>query len=145
MSLMDWTLEVVVLPVRDIDAAVEFYRDKVGFELDHDTRTDQMHIAQLTPRGSGCSIVIGDLPSQREMAPGSMRALQLVVADAEAARRELVDRGVECSEISVIDPRDGGTFFGFSDPDGNTWAVQQLKVRAEKPLIPVDYRGRFGA
>jgi predicted enzyme related to lactoylglutathione lyase len=145
MSLMDWTLEVVVLPVSDIDAAVEFYRDKVGFELDHDTRTDQMHIAQLTPRGSGCSIVIGDLPSQREMAPGSMRALQLVVADAEAARRELVDRGVECSEISVIDPRDGGTFFGFSDPDGNTWAVQQLKVRAEKPLIPVDYRGRFGA
>lgn len=142
---MDWTLEVVVLPVSDIDAAVAFYRDKVGFELDHDTRTDQMHIAQLTPRGSGCSIVIGDLPSQREMAPGSMRALQLVVADAEAARRELVDRGVECSEISVIDPRDGGTFFGFSDPDGNTWAVQQLKVRAEKPLIPVDYRGPFGA
>ncbi len=142
---MDWTLEVVVLPVSDIDRAVGFYRDKVGFELDHDTRTGQMHVVQLTPRGSGCSIVFGDLPSQREMAPGSMRGLQLVVADAEAARRELVDRGVECSEIAVFDPRDGGTFFGFSDPDGNTWAVQQLKVRADKPLIPVEHRGRFAA
>jgi catechol 2,3-dioxygenase-like lactoylglutathione lyase family enzyme len=141
---MDWTLEVVVLPVSDIDAAVAFYRDKVGFELDHDTRTEQMHIVQLTPRGSGCSIVIGDLPSQREMAPGSMRGLQLVVADAQAARQELLDRGVDASEITVFDERDGGTFFGFSDPDGNTWAVQQLKVRAEKPLIPIDHRGRFG-
>lgn len=142
---MDWTLEVVILPVSDIDASIAFYRDKVGFDLDHDTKTDQLHIAQLTPRGSGCSIVFGDLPSQREMAPGSMRGLQLVVADAEAARQELLDRGVEASEIQVIDPRDGGTFFGFSDPDGNTWAVQQLKVRGEKPLIPVEHRGRFGA
>ncbi len=83
---MDWTLEVVLLPVSDIDAAIAFYRDKVGFDLDHDTHTDQMHVAQLTPRGSGCSIVVGDLPSQREMAPGSMRGLQLVVADAEAGR-----------------------------------------------------------
>ncbi len=141
---MDWTLEVVVLPVSDIDAAIAFYRDKVGFELDHDTRNEQMHIAQLTPRGSGCSIVVGDLPSQREMAPGSMRGLQLVVSDAAAARQELLDRGVGASEIAVFDERDGGTFFGFSDPDGNTWAVQQLKVRAEKPLIPVDHRGRFG-
>ena len=141
---MDWTLEVVILPVSDIDRAVEFYRDKVGFHLDHDTDTGQMHVVQLTPNGSGCSIVIGDLPAQREMQPGSMRGLQLVVADAEAARRELVERGVECSEIQVIDSRDGGTFFGFADPDGNTWAVQQLKVRGEKPLIPVEHRGRFG-
>jgi catechol 2,3-dioxygenase-like lactoylglutathione lyase family enzyme len=142
---MDWTLEVVILPVSDIDASIAFYRDKVGFELDHDTRTEELHIAQLTPRGSGCSIVFGDLPAQREMSPGSMRGLQLVVADAEAARQELLDRGVEASEIQVIDPRDGGTFFGFSDPDGNTWAVQQLKVRGEKPLIPVEHRDRFGA
>jgi predicted enzyme related to lactoylglutathione lyase len=142
---VDWTLEVVVLPVSDIDRAIEFYRDKVGFELDHDTNTEQMHVVQLTPRGSGCSIVIGDLPSQNEMAPGSMRGLQLVVSDARAAREELTSRGVECSEITVFDTRDGGTFFGFSDPDGNTWAVQELKVRATKPLIPVDYRGRFGA
>ena len=142
---MDWTLEVVVLPVSDIDRAIGFYRDNVGFDLDHDTKTDQMHVVQLTPRGSGCSIVFGDLPSQREMAPGSMRGLQLVVADAEAARSELMERGVECSEIMVFSPDDGGTFFGFSDPDGNTWAVQQLKVRAEKPLIPPEHRGRFGA
>jgi predicted enzyme related to lactoylglutathione lyase len=142
---MDWTLEVVILPVSDIDAAIAFYRDKVGFDLDHDTKTEQMHVVQLTPRGSGCSIVFGDLPAQREMAPGSMRGLQLVVADAQAARQELLDRGVEASEITVFDPRDGGTFFGFTDPDGNTWAVQQLKVRAEKPLIPEAYRGRFGA
>jgi predicted enzyme related to lactoylglutathione lyase len=142
---MDWTLEVVILPVSDIDASVAFYRDKVGFDLDHDTRIEQMHFVQLTPRGSGCSIVMGNLPAQSEMAPGSMRSLQLVVADAEAARQELVGRGVECSEIMVVDERDGGTFFGFSDPDGNTWAVQQLKVRAEKPLIPEEYRGRFGA
>jgi predicted enzyme related to lactoylglutathione lyase len=140
---VDWTLEVVILPVSDIDASVEFYRDKVGFELDHDTRTEQMHVVQLTPRGSGCSVVLGDLPAQREMRPGSMRGLQLVVADARAARDELTERGVECSDVMVFDDRDGGTFFGFSDPDGNTWAVQELKVRATKPLIPPEYRGRF--
>lgn len=101
-------------------------------------------MAQLTPPGSGCSIVVGDLPAQSEMAPGSMRGLQLVVPDARAAREELLGRGVEASEITVFDERDGGTFFGFSDPDGNTWAVQDLKVRAEKPLIPAESRGRFG-
>ena len=104
-----------------------------------------MHVVQLTPRGSGCSIVFGDLPSQREMTPGSLRGLQLVVADARAARQELLDRGVEVSDIMEFSPDDGGTFFGYSDPDGNTWAVQQLKVRGEKPLIPVEHRGRFGA
>ena len=142
---MDWTHEVVVLPVSDIDPAIAFYRDQVGFALDHDTRNEHMHVAQLTPRGSGCSIVVGDLPAQRAMTPGSVRGLQLVVADAEAARTELLERGVDASEITVFDERDGGTFFGFSDPDGNTWAVQQLKVRAEKPLIPLEARGRFGA
>jgi predicted enzyme related to lactoylglutathione lyase len=141
---MDWTLEVVVLPVSDIDRAIEFYRDKIGFNLDHDTRTDQMHVVQLTPRGSGCSIVFGDLPAQREMPAGSMRGLQLVVSDAHAARQELVDRGVEVSEIVQFSTQDGGTFFGFADPDGNTWAVQELKVRGDKPLIPTDHRGRFG-
>jgi predicted enzyme related to lactoylglutathione lyase len=142
---MDWTLEVVLLPVSDIDRAVAFYRDQVGFILDHDTTNEHMHVVQLTPRGSGCSIVIGDLPPQREMAPGSMRGLQLVVSDARAARQELLDRGVEASEITKFDDRDGGTFFGFADPDGNTWAVQELKVRAELPLIPVEHRARFGA
>ncbi|HVH23023.1 MAG TPA: VOC family protein [Pseudonocardia sp.] len=142
---MDWTLEVIVLPVSDIDHSIAFYRDQVGFDLDHDTRNEQMHVAQLTPRGSGCSIVIGDLPPQREMAPGSMRGLQLCVADAEAARQELAERGVEVSEIMRFNDTDGGTFFGFSDPDGNTWAVQELRVRGEKPLIPVELRGRFGS
>ena len=141
---MDWTLEVVLLPVSDIDRSIAFYRDEVGFELDHDTKTDQMHVAQLTPPGSGCSIVFGDLPAHREMEPGSIKSLQLVVPDAAAARQELLDRGVDVSEITVFDERDGGTFFGFTDPDGNTWAVQQIRARAAKPLIPVEARGRFG-
>ena len=142
---MDWTMEVVILPVSDIDRSVAFYRDQVGFELDHDTTTEHMHVVQLTPHGSGCSIVFGDLPSQREMAPGSIKGLQLCVADAHAAREQLTSRGVDCSEIMEFSPDDGGTFFGFADPDGNSWAVQQLKVRGEKPLIPVEHRGRFGA
>jgi catechol 2,3-dioxygenase-like lactoylglutathione lyase family enzyme len=141
---VDWTLEVVLLPVSDIDTAVAFYRDKVGFALDHDTQNEHMHVAQLTPPGSGCSIVIGSLPSQNQMAPGSLHGLQLVVADAAVARQTLIDRGVECSDVTVFDERDGGTFFGFSDPDGNSWAVQQIKARGETPLIPVDHRGRFG-
>ena len=129
---MDWTLEVVVLPVSDLARSIAFYRDQVGIAHDHETENEHMHVAQLTPTGSGCSIVIGNLPSQ------------LVVADAAAAREQLLARGVEVGEITVFDERDGGTFFGFSDPDGNTWAVQQLKVRAEKPLIPHEARGRFG-
>jgi predicted enzyme related to lactoylglutathione lyase len=142
---MDWTLEVVIVPVSDIERSIAFYRDQVGFELDHHTVNEHMEVAQLTPRGSGCSIVIGSLPAQREMEPGSLKGLQLVVADAEAARAELVARGVDCSEITVFDERDGGTFFGFTDPDGNSWAVQQIRARAERPLIPVEARGRFGA
>ena len=142
---MQWTLEVVVLPVSDIDRAIAFYRDQVGFHLDHDTVNEHMHVAQLTPPGSGCSIVVGDLPAQREMAPGSMKGLQLVVADARAAREELLARGVEASEITVFDERDGGTFFGFRDPDGNSWAVQEIRARADRPLIPDDGSARAWA
>src|SRR5204862_7418683 len=130
---MDWTLEVVVLPVSDLDRSIAFYRDQVGFRLDHDTQNEHMHIAQLTPPGSGCSIVIGDLPAQRQMEPGSMKALQLVVADAQAARQELLDRGVEASEISVFGEGDGTTFFGFAGPAGNSWADQALRARDEAP------------
>jgi len=133
---MQWTLEVVVLPVGDIDRSIAFYRDNLGFRLDHDTTNEHMHVAQLTPVGSGCSIVVGDLPAQRQMEPGSMKGLQLVVPDAQAARQELLDRGVEASEIQVLAEADGGTFFGFEDPDGNTWAVQEIKARAENPLLP---------
>lgn len=142
---MDWTLEVVLLPVSDIDRSIAFYRDQVGFVLDHDTRTEQMHIVQLTPVGSGCSIVIGDLPAHHEMAPGSIRGLQLCVADAATAHQELLSRGVDAGEIMVLDERDGGTLFGFSDPDGNTWTVQQLRARADQPLIPKDPRSGLDA
>jgi catechol 2,3-dioxygenase-like lactoylglutathione lyase family enzyme len=138
---MDWTLEVIVLPVSDIDRSIVFYRDQVGFRLDHHTQNEHMNVAQLTPPGSGCSIVFGDLPSQNQMALGSMKALQLVVPDATAARQELLDRGVEASELSVITAADGGTFFGFRDPDGNSWAVQEINARAVKPLIPKDHVG----
>jgi Predicted enzyme related to lactoylglutathione lyase len=144
-AAMDWTLEVVIVPVSDITRAIEFYRDKVGFELDHDTRMGDQRFVQLTPRGSGCSIVIGTLPAQNEMVPGSLKGLQLVVADAAAARAQLVSHGVDASELMVIAPGDGGTFFGFSDPDGNSWAVQELRMRGERPLIPLEARGRFGA
>ena len=142
---MDWTLEVVIVPVSDLARSIAFYRDQVGFALDHDTENEHMHVAQLTPPVSGCSIVIGNLPSQTAMAPGSLHGLQLCVADAEVARTALMGRGIECSDITVFDERDGGTFFGFADPDGNSWAVQQLKARGEKPLIPVEHRDRFGA
>jgi catechol 2,3-dioxygenase-like lactoylglutathione lyase family enzyme len=138
---MDWTLEVVVLPVSDIDRSIAFYRDQVGFHLDHDTHNEHMHIAQLTPRGSGCSIVFGDLPPQRQMEPGLMKSLQLVVSDAGAAREELLDRGVDVTELTVITETDGGTFFGFQDPDGNSWAVQEIKARERTPLIPKDHSG----
>src|SRR5262245_5015639 len=141
---MDWTLEVVVLPVSDIDRAVAFYRDQVGFHLDHDTTNEHMHVVQLTPPGSGCSIVIGDLPAQRQMEPGSMKGLQLVVSDAAAARQELLDRGVAASELMVLADSDGGTFFGFEDPDGNAWAVQEIRARAQTPLIPPDHTGLGG-
>jgi catechol 2,3-dioxygenase-like lactoylglutathione lyase family enzyme len=130
---MDWTLEVVVVPVSNVDRAIAFYRDQLGFNLDHDTRAGDQRFAQLTPPGSGCSIVLAE-PSP--MPPGSVRGLQLVVEDAYRARTELIERGVGAGDIDVIDERDGGTLFGFSDPDGNSWMVQQIKARANKPLIP---------
>jgi catechol 2,3-dioxygenase-like lactoylglutathione lyase family enzyme len=133
---MDWTLEVVVVPVSDIDRAIAFYRDTLGFHLDHETQAAGMRFAQLTPPGSGCSIVIGDLPGGQSMEPGSLKGLQLVVADAHRAHDELAARGVEVGDVEVIDERDGGTLFGFTDPDGNAWVVQQIKARADKPLIP---------
>ena len=138
---MDWTLEVVVLPVSDINRSIAFYRDQMGFRLDHVTRNEQMHVAQLTPPGSGASIVFGNMPSQNQMAPGSMKGLQLVVSNAVAAREALLDRGVEVSDLMVIAEGDGGTFFGFHDPDGNSWAVQEIKARADTPLIPKDRKG----
>jgi catechol 2,3-dioxygenase-like lactoylglutathione lyase family enzyme len=131
-------------PFSDIDRAIAFYRDQLGFVLDHHTQGPGMNFAQLTPRGSGCSIVIGDLPGGPAMAPGSLKGLQSpasgrcphVAPDAHRAREELVARGVAAGVIEVIDERDGGTLFGLTDPDGNSWVVQQIKARAAAPLIP---------
>lgn len=141
---MDWTLEVIRVPVSDLDRSIAFYSDQVGFDLDHHTVNEQMAFAQLTPPGSGCSIVIGSLPGEEQMEPGSLKGLQLVVPDAHAAREELLPRGVEAGDVAVMDERDGGTLFGFSDPDGNSWVVQQIKARAEHPLIPYSARPQLG-
>ena len=134
---MNWTLEVVVVPVSDVDRAKEFYAERLGFAVDHDTViSDDARIVQLTPPGSGCSIVIGTgvVP---DMPPGSLKGLQLVVPDLHKARAELVERGVEVSEIQVLganprpvpDPLDNVGFVFFSDPDGNSWGVQQISSR----------------
>jgi catechol 2,3-dioxygenase-like lactoylglutathione lyase family enzyme len=134
---MNWTLEVVVVPVSDVDRAKAFYADRLGFHVDHDTKIGEGNrIVQLTPPGSGCSIVVGEgiVP---EMRAGSLKGLQLVVADIQAARAQLVERGVEVSEIQVMgespnpqpDPLDNVGFVFFSDPDGNGWAVQQISAR----------------
>lgn len=134
---MNWTLEVVVVPVSDIDRAKEFYADRLGFTVDHDTRIgDDVRIVQLTPPGSGCSVVIGR-GAVPEMPPGSLKGLQLVVPDLEKARAELVARGVQVSEIQVLGqnprpvphPLDNVGFVFFSDPDGNAWGVQQISSR----------------
>ncbi|MGC5017705.1 VOC family protein [Micromonospora sp. DT47] len=134
---MNWTLEVVVVPVSDIDRAKAFYADQLGFHVDHDTRIgDDVRIVQLTPPGSGCSIVIGR-GAVPDMPPGSLKGLQLVVPDLEKARAELVGRGVEVSEIQVLgrnprpvpDPLDNVGFVFFTDPDGNAWGVQQISER----------------
>ena len=122
---MDWKLELVAVPVSDVDRARSFYADKVGFNLDHDhTVGEGLRFIQLTPRGSACSIAIG--LGITTAAPGSVEGLQLVVADVEAARAELVDRGVDVSDVQDYP---WGRFVFFSDPDGNGWAVQQLPPR----------------
>ena len=135
---MNWTLEVVIVPVSDIDRAKAFYADQAGFVLDHDmVISDQVRIVQLTPPGSGCSIVIGK-GAVPDMPPGSLKGLQLVVPDIHRARAELVERGVAVSEVQtlgenpgpVADPLDNVGFVFFSDPDGNAWAVQQISTRA---------------
>src|SRR4029077_2933191 len=123
---MDMKLALVALPVTDVDRAKSFYVDKVGFNLDHDHQVnDQLRFVQLTPPGSACSLVMGTGVTQ--MAPGSQKGLQVVVEDVEAVRQELSGRGVKTSEVEV---HPWGSFIFFSDPDGNTWAVQQIPRRA---------------
>ncbi|MEA2842956.1 MAG: hypothetical protein QOJ69_627 [Actinomycetota bacterium] len=122
---MDWKLELVAVPVSDVDRAKDFYTDKAGFVLDHDHRvSDEMRFVQLTPPGSACSIAIGSGIMDTE--PGSAQGLQLVVADIEAARDELVGRGVD---IGSVQDFPWGRFVFFQDPDGNGWAVQEIPAR----------------
>ena len=122
---MDWKIELVFVPVTDVDRAKAFYVDQVGFHADHDQQVnDALRFVQLTPPGSACSIAFGT--GITDMPPGSQRGLQVVVADAEAARQQLVSRGVEASDVDV---QPWGSFVTFSDPDGNRWVLQQLSAR----------------
>ncbi len=122
---MDWKLELVIVPVSDVDRAKAFYTDKIGFHADYDQRvSDTLRFVQLTPPGSACSIAIGQ--GLTEAAPGSVKGLQLVVADVNAAHAELTGRGVDVGEVQKLD---WGSFIYFSDPDGNTWSVQQIPPR----------------
>ena len=119
---MEWKLELVPIPVSDVDRTKSFYADKVGFNIDHDVRaTDEMRVVQLTPPGSACSIAIGT--GIVDTSPGSVRGLHLVVPDVNAARAELADRGVDVGQVQDL----GGILYvTFSDPDDNGWALQQM-------------------
>ncbi len=122
---MDWKIELVAIPVTDVDRAKSFYVDQVGFNADHDYQVNEsLRFVQLTPPGSACSIVMGT--GITEMPPGSQRGVQVVVADVEAAREALIGHGVKASEIDV---QPWGSFVTFADPDGNTWALQQPPAR----------------
>jgi catechol 2,3-dioxygenase-like lactoylglutathione lyase family enzyme len=125
---MDLKLEVVPIPVADVDAAKAFYAEQVGFNVDHDVRpNDQMRVVQMTPPGSACSVVIGEgLPLG---APGSVKGVQLVVEDIAAVREALIGRGVAVGEVQQLGPEGapGSRFCFFDDLDGNGWSVQELK------------------
>jgi catechol 2,3-dioxygenase-like lactoylglutathione lyase family enzyme len=125
---MDYRLEVVVVPVSDVDRAKEFYEEKMGFVVDHDARFgDGTRVVQLTPPGSACSIAIGT--GLAPMEPGSVKGLQLVVTDMDTAYEELSGRGLELGEVQELGPpgRPGFKFVFFNDPDGNGWAVQEIR------------------
>lgn len=123
--MVDMKLELVIVPVTDVDRAKAFYTDQVGFHADHDQRVnEQLRFVQLTPPGSACSIAIGE--GITEMAPGSMKGLQMVVVDVQAAHDELAGRGVEVSDVEHLA---WGSFVYFADPDGNSWSLQQLPPR----------------
>jgi predicted enzyme related to lactoylglutathione lyase len=122
---MDWKIELVAIPVSDVDRAKAFYTDKAGFNADHDQSVgDGIRFVQLTPPGSACSIVLGTGIVDTE--PGSVQGMQMVVSDINAAHAELVDRGMEVSDVQEFP---WGSFVFFKDPDGNGWAVQQLPER----------------
>jgi predicted enzyme related to lactoylglutathione lyase len=123
---MDFKLELMAIPVSDVDRAKAFYTDQAGFNADHDhTVSDEIRFVQLTPPGSACSIALGN--GIVDTPPGSVQGMQLVVSDIAAARAELADRGVDVSEVQEFP---WGSFVFFSDPDGNGWAVQQIPDRS---------------
>lgn len=137
---MNWTLEVVVVPVSDVERAKEFYSERLGFNVDHDINNEPHgpRILQLTPPGSGCSIVVSD--KMTTMTPGSLKGVQLVVNDLRAAHKELEKRGVGVSAVMVYGPNglerarddaelDNVGFVHFDDPDGNSWSIQQISDR----------------
>ena len=122
---MDWKLELIAIPVTDVDRSISFYVDQVGFNLDHDHKvSDDLRFVQITPKGSACSIAFGI--GQANVGGQPLRGLQVVVADVAAARDELLGRGVEVSDVSHLP---WGSFVWFDDPDGNRWALQQLPPR----------------
>jgi predicted enzyme related to lactoylglutathione lyase len=122
---MDWKIELVAIPVTDVDRAKAFYVNQAGFHADHDYQvTEALRFVQLTPPGSACSIVLGT--GVTEMPPGSQKGVQVVVADVEAARQQLIANGVTAGDVDV---QPWGSFVYFSDPDGNTWALQQVPPR----------------
>jgi predicted enzyme related to lactoylglutathione lyase len=122
---MSWKLEVVFIPVTDVDRAKAFYVDQVGFHADHDHQVnEQLRFVQLTPPGSACSVAIGT--GITDMEPGSQRGVMIVVDDVEVARQQLIEHGVDASPVDV---QAWGSFVTFSDPDGNTWSLQQLPPR----------------
>jgi catechol 2,3-dioxygenase-like lactoylglutathione lyase family enzyme len=119
---MDWKIELVAVPVTDVDRAKAFYVDQVAFHADHDHQVNEsLRFVQLTPPGSACSVVLGT--GITTMAPGSQRGVQMVVEDVDAARQQLLSNGVAASDVDV---QPWGSFVTFADPDGNTWALQQL-------------------
>jgi len=123
---MDWKIELVAIPVTDVDRAKTFYVEQAGFHADHDYQVNEaLRFVQLTPPGSACSVVLGT--GITEMSPGSQKGVQVVVGDVKAARQGLIDRGVQTSEVDV---QPWGSFVTFSDPDGNTWALQELPPRS---------------
>jgi len=129
VARMDFKLQVVLVPVSDVDRSRDFYSERAGFNLDHDlSPTEGMRVVQLTPPGSDCSIVMGEgLPSGE---PGSLKGVQLVVEEVDAARAQLAEAGVEVSDVQQMGPEGtpGSRFVFFDDPDGNSWAVQEYRA-----------------
>jgi uncharacterized glyoxalase superfamily protein PhnB len=124
-TVMECRIELIFVPVTDVDRAIEFYVDKVGFHLDMEARVDEnLRFVQVTPPTSACSIAFGE--GITDMTPGTQNSIQAVVADAEATRKELLERGVEATEVETLA---WGSFTSFTDPDGNTWTFQELPPR----------------